>query len=44
VYPVAVVTGSRQPVLARAFLDVLVSPEGQAVLGRHGFPVPLGSR
>ena len=33
------------PALAAAFLDVLVSPEGQAVLRRRGFqPPPAGAR
>lgn len=45
VYPVAVVTGARQPALAAAFIDLLVSREGQAVLSRYGFqPPPAGTR
>jgi molybdate transport system substrate-binding protein len=45
VYPVAVVTGSRQPALATAFVDLLVGGEGQGVLRRLGFaPAPAGSR
>jgi molybdate transport system substrate-binding protein len=45
VYPAAVVAGAREPALARALLDLLVSPEGQAVLSRHGFlPPPPGAR
>lgn len=45
VYPVAVVTGARQPALAAAFIDLLLSREGQAVLSRHGFqPPPAGTR
>ncbi len=44
-YPVAVVKGSKQPALARAFVDLLVSRDGQAVLARLGFqPPPPGSR
>jgi molybdate transport system substrate-binding protein len=44
-YPVAVVTGSRQPALAAAFIDLLVSGEAQGVLRRLGFaPAPAGSR
>ena len=42
VYPVGVVTGARQAGLAQAFLDLLVSGEGQAVLGRFGFQPPAG--
>lgn len=45
VYPAAVVVGARQPAIARAFIDLLVSAEGQAVLARHGFePPPAGAR
>jgi molybdate transport system substrate-binding protein len=45
VYPAAIVVGSREPTLAAAFLDVLVSREGQAVLRRRGFqPPPPGAR
>jgi len=45
VYPVAVVAGTRQPALAAAFIDLLLSREGQAVLSRHGFePPPAGTR
>src|SRR5262250_3524720 len=36
-YPVAVVKDARQPALARAFIDLLVSRDGQAVLSRFGF-------
>jgi len=44
-YPVAVVTGARQPALAQAFLDLLVSRAGQATLARYGFqPPPAGVR
>ncbi len=39
-YPVAVVTGAREPVLAEAFIRLLVSPEGQAALARFGFQPP----
>jgi molybdate transport system substrate-binding protein len=37
VYPAAVVAGSRHVALATAFVDLLVSREGQAVLRRLGF-------
>jgi molybdate transport system substrate-binding protein len=44
-YPVAVVTDTRQPALAGAFIDLLVSAEGQRALARLGFlPPPVGSR
>jgi ABC-type Fe3+ transport system substrate-binding protein len=40
VYPAAVVAGTRQPALAAAFVDALVSREGQAALRRRGFQPP----
>jgi len=41
VYPAAVVKDSRHPAPARAFLDLLVSAQGRAVLTRLGFqPAP----
>ena len=44
-YPAAVVADSKQPALAQAFLDLLVSREGQTVLARYGFqPPPAGTR
>lgn len=45
IYPGAVVAASKQPALGRAFLDLLESPQGRAVLGRFGFqPPPAGAR
>jgi molybdate transport system substrate-binding protein len=46
VYPVAVVRGTRHPELARAFIDLLLSRRGQALLARLGFqpPRPLRPR
>ncbi len=42
VYPAAVTTDSRHSRLGRAFIDLLASREGQAVLRRHGFlPPPI---
>jgi molybdate transport system substrate-binding protein len=44
-YPVAVVASAKQPALARAFIELLASPEGQVVLTRLGFqPPPPGVR
>ena len=44
-YPVAVVAGAKQATLAQAFVDLLLSREGQAALGRRGFqPPPAGVR
>jgi len=40
VYPVAVVTGAKQAALAQAFLDLLMSRDGQATLARFGFQPP----
>ena len=45
IYPVAVVAGSAHPALGQAFIALVVSPEGQATLKRHGFmPAPPGAR
>jgi molybdate transport system substrate-binding protein len=45
IYPVAIVTASRRAGLGGAFIALLVGPEGQAVLRRHGFaPAPAGAR
>ena len=45
VYPVAAVTGSRQPALGAAFIELLLGVDGQGVLRRLGFaPAPPGSR
>ncbi|HSE93202.1 MAG TPA: molybdate ABC transporter substrate-binding protein [Methylomirabilota bacterium] len=45
VYPAAVVAATRQPVLAKAFVEFLTGREAQAVLGRLGFePAPAGAR
>jgi len=37
IYPIAVVTASKVPALARAFVDLALSDEGQEVLRAHGF-------
>jgi molybdate transport system substrate-binding protein len=39
-YPIAVVTGAKNPELARAFVDYLVSDEGQRLLAGFGFSRP----
>lgn len=45
IYPGAVVAASKQATLAQAFLDLLGSADGRAVLGRFGFqPPPPGAR
>ena len=41
-YPAAVVAGARHPAIAQAYLDLLMSGEGQTVLGRLGFLPPPG--
>jgi len=43
-YPVAVVAGSRHATLGRAFIDLLLSSEGQTTLARLGFQPPTESR
>jgi molybdate transport system substrate-binding protein len=44
-YPVAVIKDSKHPSLAQAFIELLIGPEGRAVLARLGFqpPPPGGS-
>ncbi len=37
VYPIAVVNDSKQKVLARDFVRLVLSPEGQKLLAKHGF-------
>lgn len=45
VYPGAVVTASKQPALAQAFLDLLGGAPGRTALSRFGFqPPPAGAR
>lgn len=39
-YPIATVTGSRNPALARAFEDLVLSAAGQRLLGEAGFAGP----
>jgi len=36
-YPIAVLTSAGQPALARDFVDLVLSPGGQEILGRCGF-------
>jgi molybdate transport system substrate-binding protein len=44
-YPAAVIATSKHTAIARAYLDLLLSRQGQAVLARHGFlPPPAGLR
>lgn len=38
-YPIAPISNSRVPHLARRFIDFVLSPDGQAILGEHGFLV-----
>jgi molybdate transport system substrate-binding protein len=39
-YPIATVKSTRNPALATAFEDYVLSPEGQAVLRQAGFRAP----
>jgi molybdate transport system substrate-binding protein len=44
VYPIAVVNDSAHPELAQAFIDFILSDQGQAILEKRGFgPAPDGS-
>lgn len=36
-YPIGVVSGARQPELARRWIDFVLSERGQSILARHGF-------
>jgi molybdate transport system substrate-binding protein len=36
-YPIAIVKDTREPEAARAFVDLVLSAEGQQILGRYGF-------
>lgn len=41
-YPIAVVSNAPNPSVARAFVDLVLSAEGQAILARHHFtPTPV---
>ena len=40
VYPIATLKDSKNPALAQAFVDYVLSPEGQAVLTKAGFAQP----
>jgi molybdate transport system substrate-binding protein len=42
-YPIAVVKGSKNPEPARAFIDLVLSAQGQTVLRQHGFLRGVGS-
>lgn len=45
-YPIAVLRGATEPAGARAFVELVLGPEGRRVLGRHGLlpgPVPVAS-
>jgi molybdate transport system substrate-binding protein len=39
-YPIAVLGGAPNPEAARAFVDLVTSPRGQAILTEHGFSPP----
>jgi molybdate transport system substrate-binding protein len=41
-YPIAIVADSRNPDLAQAFIEMILSPEGQQILSSYGFlPAPV---
>jgi molybdate transport system substrate-binding protein len=37
VYPIGVIKGTKEESLSRAFVDLVVSPEGQQILNKYGF-------
>ena len=37
VYPIAVIKGTKNETLAKAFVDFVLSPEGRKILEKHGF-------
>ena len=39
-YPIAVATTGKNAKMGQAFVDFVLSPEGQAVLAKHGFAKP----
>ena len=39
-YPIAALAAAADPTIAQAFVDHVVSPQGQDVLGAHGFDAP----
>ena len=41
-YPIAIVTGARNPELARSWIDFVLSSEARAILDRAGFIAPTG--
>jgi molybdate transport system substrate-binding protein len=44
VYPIAVVKGARDENAAKAFVRLVLSPEGRSILARHGFRRPSGAK
>lgn len=41
IYPIAVLSDSPNPALAQAFVELVLSPDGQAVLAKYGFVTPI---
>ena len=39
-YPIATLTASKAPEVSQAFVDYVLSPDGQAVLTKAGFAQP----
>jgi molybdate transport system substrate-binding protein len=44
VYPIGVIRGAKEDLLARAFVDYVISPEGQKILSQYGFITVHSSR
>jgi molybdate transport system substrate-binding protein len=40
VYPIAVIASTKSPKEAKAFVDFITGPKGQAILAKHGFLAP----
>jgi molybdate transport system substrate-binding protein len=44
VYPIAPISDSKNPALAKAFVALVLSPDGQAVMAKYGFVTAAGSK
>jgi ABC-type molybdate transport system substrate-binding protein len=42
-YPIAALAGAADPALAQAFIDAVMSPQGQAVLSAWGFQIAVAT-
>jgi len=44
VYPIGVIRGTKEDLLSRAFVDSVISPEGQKILSQYGFITVYSSK